>query len=160
MKKRTTVDKTRDAWARAFIMTGTPYSLFDDKYFRFALKATINCHDVSKLPCRAKDLSNVNDGNVHDDVETRVDNHLSSELRKYGGCIMSDGAKGTASTPFSRWGSNRSLLLGGAGHDKMAKLVYFWTVTVSSIISRRLLKKSSCESLGFFRCTDVYIVYY
>ena len=98
--KRYTTDEVRDGWARCFIMTGSPYSLYSDKYFRAAIKMTINALEPENMLCKPETLSDVNALNVHSSVETRVDAYMKSELAKYGGCMMSDGAKGTASIPF------------------------------------------------------------
>lgn len=95
-----TVDESREAWTKAFVMHGLPYSLFDSPIFRHALKTTANCKEPAKIPCKGRKLCDTYGEQLNVATHDDVNAILKFELPRYGGCILSDGAKGSAQTPF------------------------------------------------------------
>lgn len=96
--KAYTSTEVNDAWAKAFLMHGIPYAFYDSPHFRKALEMSTKCPDLKLV--NSSTLSDTHVGNVYQDAKDRTFDHVAGELKTYGSCGMSDGAKATGGVPF------------------------------------------------------------
>ena len=96
--KSLTSSDVNESIAKCFIVNGLPHALVGCPYFRKMLEAYRSAPQV-----RIFDRHNLTTSycpRLFEETTNRVMEAISGELVSYGGCQMSDGAKGTAGTSF------------------------------------------------------------
>ena len=96
--KAYTSTEVNDMYAKAFVMSGVPYAFYGSKYFRKAVDMQMKCPDFKYV--NTDTLANTHVANVYEDTVKRATTPLAADIKRYGTCGMSDGAKGTGGTPF------------------------------------------------------------